>query len=168
MTLKYFSKHFSKHFSILLSPWVAIFLLGCSTDSGIIDKNSGVAAGTRGREAKMGGIVFFTTRKLTEMEDFYVNRVGCALWLDQGSCLIFRHGNLLIGFCNGKEADREGIITFFYEEKEAVDRMYDKFKSSATSQPKMNEKYRIYHFFARDPEERTLEFQYFDHALPPY
>jgi catechol 2,3-dioxygenase-like lactoylglutathione lyase family enzyme len=121
-----------------------------------------------GWEAKMGGIVFFRTRDLEAMRAFYVGEAGCRLWLDQGACLIFRHGNLLLGFCEGEKAEGAGIITFFYEEKEAVDRMYEKLEASAAAHPAMNEKFRIYHFFARDPEGRTVEFQYFDHALPPY
>jgi hypothetical protein len=147
---------------------VVLILAGCAVPSGALDRNHGIPAESPGWERKMGGIVFFSTRKLMDMKDFYMNRVGCRLWLDQGDCLIFQHGNFLIGFCKGREADKAGIITFFYEDKGEVDRMYEKFKSTAPSKPKMNEKFRIYHFFVRDPEERTLEFQYFDHELPPY
>jgi len=113
----------------------------------------------------MSGIVFFRTKKLGELKDFYMNRVVCKLWLDQGDCLIFRHGNFLFGFCERDEVDTQGIITFFHEKKEEVDRMYDIFKSISDSPPRENNKYQIYQFFARDPEGRKLEFQYFEHPI---
>jgi len=121
---------------------------------------SGIVQG-QPQEGGMSGIVFFKTQKLEGLTDFYVNRVGCTLWLDQADCRIFRFGNLLFGFCQRDQAEPGGLITFFYERKEAVDRAYGKFESIALSPPKMNEKYRIYHFFARDPEGRMVEFQHF-------
>ncbi|MFQ5979283.1 MAG: nitroreductase family protein [Candidatus Heimdallarchaeota archaeon] len=43
------------------------------------------------------------------------------------------------------------------------------FKDSSTLQsPKENAAYRIYNFYARDPEERLVEFQCFLHPLNPY
>lgn len=113
------------------------------------------------KEAGMGGIIFFKTQKLTELKDFYVNRVGCLLWMDQMDCLIFKYGNMLFGFCRRDKADIGGMVTFFYKKKDEVDEAYKKFKSIALSIPRMNEKYRIYHFFAIDPEGRYMEFQYF-------
>ena len=111
------------------------------------------------------GIIFFSTSKLEEMKEFYVDEIGCRLWLDQESCAILKYGNLLVGFCEGKDPDTGGIITFFYEKKEDVDRMYEKFKNRAVAPPRENLKYRIYHFFIKDPEGRTLEFQVFMHPI---
>ncbi|MCP4583897.1 MAG: VOC family protein [candidate division Zixibacteria bacterium] len=113
----------------------------------------------------MNGIVFFKTKMLDKLREFYLNEIGCELWLDQGDCLIFKHGNLLLGFCDREEVDRGGIITFFYDSQAFVDRMYEKFEASAEARPIMNEKYRIYNFFARDPEGRQLEFQWFGHEI---
>ena len=59
------------------------------------------------------------------------------------------------------------MITFFYETKQEVDEMYSKFTSIAKDKPKMNQKYRIYHFFAKDPEERIIEFQWFEKKMTP-
>lgn len=109
----------------------------------------------------MYGIVFFKTQKLAELRDFYIRQVGCELWLEQADCLIFRSGNMLFGFCQREKADMEGLITFFYDRKERVDQAYEQFKALARTPPQMNKKYRIYHFFARDPEGRMIEFQYF-------
>jgi nitroreductase len=113
----------------------------------------------------MSGIVFFKTQMLEGLKSFYTESVGCEIWLEQADCALFRHGNFIFGLCQRDEADTGGIITFFYETREAVDLMYDKFKSIATSEPSHNDKYKIYQFFATDPEGRTLEFQYFDHPV---
>jgi hypothetical protein len=111
------------------------------------------------------GIVFFSTRMLPEIKRFYQEEIGCRLWLDQGGCAIFRYGNLLIGFCQGREAEVEGMITFFFEDRDDVDSAYARFKDIATGPPRENPRYRIYQFFAKDPEGRSLEFQYFLHPL---
>ena len=109
----------------------------------------------------MSGIVFFTTQNLQELKTFYLDRVGCTLWIAQGECIILKHGNFLFGFCQRDKADTCGMLTFFYKEKKEVDRMYGEFKALAQSPPKENKKYAIYHFFAQDPEGRAIEFQYF-------
>ena len=113
----------------------------------------------------MSGIVFFGTNKLDELKNFYINEVGCDIWLEQADCIIFRHGNFLLGFCRRAEADITGIVTFFFDSREEVDRFYKKFSSTAENPPAENEKYRIYHFFTRDPEGRKVEFQYFLHPV---
>ena len=123
------------------------------------------AKNRRATEVKGSGIVFFSTSKLDEIKDFYIERIGCELWLDQGSCAILKYGNLLIGFCQGQEADLDTLITFFFENKADVDEMYDELKASAQAAPKENKKYRIYHFYARDPEGRSMEFQSFLHPI---
>jgi len=111
------------------------------------------------------GIIFFSTQKLSDLSDFYITRIGCELWLDQGGCRIFRFGNLLLGFCQGKDVGRDGMITFFYEKKNEVDVRYQQLQDIAAAPPKENSKYRIYHFFAKDPEGRALEFQHFLHPV---
>lgn len=109
----------------------------------------------------MAGIVFFKTNKLKELQRFYLQEVGCELWMDQGDCIILQHDDFLFGFCEREKAETAGIITFFYKAKQEVDRFYRKFSQIADSEPKDNPKYPIYHFFARDPENRIIEFQYF-------
>lgn len=109
----------------------------------------------------MNGIVFFKTIDLDRIRSFYRSEIGCSLWLEQPDCAILKHGNLLLGFCRRDQADKGGIITFFYNEKKAVDRIYEKLRTIALSSPKKNEKYGIYHFFAADPDGRQIEFQWF-------
>lgn len=116
----------------------------------------------------MSGIVFIKTQKLDDLKAFYLNQVNCELWMDQGDCLIFKHGNFLFGFCDREEADTGGLITFFYDKKEDVDCYYEKLKSFAESPPITNKKYPIYHFFASDPESRKIEFQYFNNNVDSY
>ena len=117
---------------------------------------------------KSGGIVFIRTADLDTLKDFYINRVGCTLWLDQGGCAIFQHGNMLLGFCQAEEPEREGVYTFFYTDKRQVDAMYEKFKELADGPPRDNPRYLIYHFYAKDPEGRSIEFQYFQDEIKPF
>ena len=117
---------------------------------------------------RMSGIIFLRTRDLNSVIDFYVSKVGAPVWLDQTACIIVKHGNLLLGFCQSKTCDCEGVITFFYPDKTGVDAMYQNLKDVADAEPKENKKFSIYHFYAKDPEGREIEFQSFLHPLQPY
>ncbi len=55
----------------------------------------------------MNGIVFFKTKMLDKLRQFYVDEIGCEMWLDQGDCQIFKHGNLLFGFCDREEVNQQ-------------------------------------------------------------
>jgi nitroreductase len=116
----------------------------------------------------MSGLIFLSTNDLQSAIDFYTSRLSMDVWLDQGDCAVLQHGNLLLGFCERPGGTFEGIITLFYESREEVDTTYQDLKDLAEDSPKENESYRIYHFFARDPEGRRLEFQAFLHDLQPY
>jgi len=102
------------------------------------------------------------------MVEVYHRGIGMDLWFRQPGCMILQHGNLLLVFCQDDEKDTSGIITFFYRNKQQVDEMYARLKSSATSEPAEQRKTDIYQFYAKDPEERTIEFQTFLHPIPPY
>lgn len=112
-------------------------------------------------EGGVSGIVFFNTKQLEKLKAFYIDDIGCTMWMDQKDCIILKFGNMLIGFCQREKADMDGLITFFYEKKSEVDNAYEKFKSIAQGPPKQNPRYPIYNFFAKDPEGRSIEFQYF-------
>ncbi len=116
----------------------------------------------------MSGLIFLPTSDLRATINFYQSKLGMDLWLDQGDCAVMQHGNLLLGFCERSDSLFEGIITLFYETKEEVDAAYQILEDLAEGSPKENEAYRIYHFFAQDPEGRRLEFQTFLHDLKPY
>lgn len=115
----------------------------------------------------MSGIIFFRTKDLMKIKEFYLS-IGATMWLEQGDCVILKHSNLLLGFCKSEACEKNGVITFFYRTKEEVDLAYSELREIALATPKENEKYRIYHFFAKDPENRTIEFQCFLHPLQPY
>lgn len=113
----------------------------------------------------MAGIVFLRTRELDRVVRFYRETVGMKTWLAQPDICILEHGNLLLGLHAQPEADTQGMFTFFYRTAAEVDAMYARLKSCAATVPKTNERYRIYHFFARDPEGRQIEFQAFLHPV---
>jgi nitroreductase/catechol 2,3-dioxygenase-like lactoylglutathione lyase family enzyme len=116
----------------------------------------------------MSGLIFLPTSNLPAAITFYKSKLGMDLWLDQGDCAVMQYGNLLLGFCERSGGPFEGIITLFYETREEVDATHQTLQDLAEGPPKENEAYRIYHFFARDPEGRQLEFQTFLHDLSPY
>jgi nitroreductase len=113
----------------------------------------------------MSGILFFKSKDKDKVEQFYRTQIGMEVWLEQADCVILRHGNLLLGFCDREELDTCGMITLFYPTKAEVDAMYIKLKDLAIARPKDNGKYQIYHFFAEDPEKRVVEFQAFLHPV---
>jgi len=115
----------------------------------------------------MSGIIFFRTKDLMKIKEFYLS-IGATVWLEQENCVILKHGNFLLGFCKSETCEKNGVITFFYRTKEEVDLAYRGLREIALAEPKENEKYHIYHFFANDPENRTIEFQCFLHPLQPY
>ncbi len=116
----------------------------------------------------MSGIVFFATNELEKLRRFYTGEIGMGEWLDQGDCLILSHGNLKIGFHATGKVDVDAMITLFYPDRSGVDAAHARLAAIADAPPRLNEKYRIYHFFARDPEGRRLEFQSFEHDLEPH
>ena len=116
----------------------------------------------------MSGLIFLPTSNLRSTIAFYTSKLGMDMWLDQGDCAVLQHGNLLLGFCERPVESFEGIITLFYETRDEVDAIYQTLKDLAESPPKDNQAYHIYHFFARDMENRRLEFQAFLHDLRPY
>lgn len=113
----------------------------------------------------MGGIIFFKTNNLDRIVSFYQTRLRMTIWLEQPDCTILNYGNLLLGFCERESAETEGMITLVFESKKEVDDMYDDLQDIAIDKPNENEKYKIYQFFAKDPEGRVLEFQAFLHEI---
>ncbi len=108
-----------------------------------------------------GGIIFYQTTNLEELHRFYVDLIGATLWLDQGGCRIYKFGNMLFGFCQRDKIETGGLLTFVYPDRDGVDKIYQKIKDIAEARPVDNPDYRIYHFYALDPDGRAIEFQYF-------
>ena len=116
--------------------------------------------------ARMAGIVFVRTADLARIRSFYTNEIGMEPWVAQPDIDILRHGNLLAGFVQSERADTDALLTFFYRSRDEVDAMYARLRDRATTVPEENERYRIYNFFAADPDGRRVEFQTFLHELP--
>lgn len=119
-----------------------------------------------------GGLTFLKTRKRQEMVEFYTSKIGMSIWLEQPNITILGFGNILLGFNQlpeeqaAGEPDVSGMYTFVYPSKEEVDQMYTAFQdSTADGPPRVNARYQIYQFFAKDPEGRALEFQAFLHPI---
>lgn len=112
----------------------------------------------------MAGIVFIKTKKIEEITQFYI-KLGATLWIQQPEINILRHGNMIFGFHQQNEASKDVLLTFFYPDKESVVKMYKELKEIALEPPKENKNYNIFNFFARDPEDRLIEFQVFLHAI---
>jgi catechol 2,3-dioxygenase-like lactoylglutathione lyase family enzyme len=115
----------------------------------------------------MGGINFFGTRSLEATTEFYTDRLGAEVWLEQPDCTILKYDNLLVGFCDRAEAETGVTITFVVPDRAAVDSLHDELADIAREPPRENERYQIYQFFAEDPEGRTVEVQAFLHPTPP-
>jgi nitroreductase len=137
----------------------------------LLDRNNGFdnwALVIPKQEVVMSGLIFYGTGMFEKISRFYSDDLGMYLWLDQGGCRIFKSGNLLLGFCEREVIETSGIITFFFDSRKEIDAIYEKLKDRSENEPQYNPKYNIYHFFARDPEGRRIEFQKFESALPDY
>ncbi|MBU0956498.1 MAG: VOC family protein [Spirochaetes bacterium] len=111
----------------------------------------------------MAGMTFFYTADMVAIDAFYGQKLGAQLWLDQGSCHIYRKDDFLFGFCPREKAvTTDQILTFFYPERSQVDQQYRAYRDLALAEPLYNERFNIYHFFIKDPEGRLVEFQHFE------
>jgi hypothetical protein len=115
----------------------------------------------------MSGIVFFGTENHDEVVEFYTERLGAEIWLEQTACTILKRDNLLVGFCESDETEDCGVVTVVREDREGVDAAYDRLDDVAHGPPEENEAYDIYQFFADDPDGRSVEVQTFCHETDP-
>jgi hypothetical protein len=113
-------------------------------------------------EMDEGGIVFFRTEAHDDVVEFYRERMGAAVWLEQPDCTVLDYRGLRFGFCAREEAETEGTLTFVVPSREAVDATFERLEDCARDRPHVNETYAIYQFFAEDPEGRTVEVQCFE------
>ncbi|MEJ5306767.1 MAG: VOC family protein [candidate division WOR-3 bacterium] len=110
---------------------------------------------------KKGGIIFFKTKNLEEIKKFYIENFKMEVFIDQKKCVILKYENLLLGFCDSDEVENSGVITFFFETKNDVEKMYEKLKDYVSVELKTNTYFKIYHFYIKDPEGRSVEIQHF-------
>nr|MBN1228422.1 VOC family protein [Anaerolineae bacterium] len=115
-------------------------------------------------------ITFLYTRDLEKTVAFYEGVLGLDLWLDQGTCRIYRTAaDSYLGLCERKEMpdlpagpDQHRVI--FTLVTDAVDEWYKYLQEQGVEfekPPQENPRYRIYHCFLRDPEGYLIEIQRF-------
>jgi len=106
-----------------------------------------------------GLIVFFGTNDIEKIHWFYSCICGLKLYLDQGGCRIYSvEGGGKVGFCSHtKTIDGDALITLVTDR---VDELYETFVDEGIEVddiPRLNKKYGIYHFFAKDPDGHKVE-----------
>ncbi|WP_375504109.1 VOC family protein [uncultured Nostoc sp.] len=115
-------------------------------------------------------ITFFYTHNLNASREFYEQKLGLELWLDQGTCRIYTvSGSGYLGLCQTSEistppADKQSSVIFTLVTQQ-VDEWFEYLKERGVEfekPPTLNEKYNIYHCFLRDPSGYLIEIQRFE------
>jgi predicted lactoylglutathione lyase len=112
-------------------------------------------------------IIFLSVRNLQITSSFYEINFEFKLVLDQGQCRIYKTpADSYIGFCEKQNVivGENVVITFVTEE---VDKVFDELKSKASDieivkEPALNERFKIYNGFVKDPDGYLIEIQRFD------
>lgn len=114
-------------------------------------------------------ITFLYTHNLTASARFYEDKLGLELWLDQGTCRIYRvTGEGYVGLCQAERSsalatDKQSSVIFTLVTQQ-VDEWYEYLKERGVEfekPPEKNEFYNIYHCFLRDPDGYLIEIQRF-------
>lgn len=109
-------------------------------------------------------ITFLYTTDFAKTLPFYEDVLALRLVLDQGGCRIYHIvGSAYLGICQRREPrPSEGVIFTFITPE--VDAWYARLTAKGIvceHPPRINDEYRIYHFFVRDPNGYLLEIQRF-------
>ena len=112
-----------------------------------------------------GLIPFYGTISLEETDRFYRELLGLTLYKDQGACRIYAVlPGAWIGFCTHMEVaigEHSPIITLLTEDVDGVHRHLVEQGYKPDSEPQENPKFKIYHFFVKDPNGYLVEVQKF-------
>lgn len=111
-------------------------------------------------------IAFYRTEDLIATRHFYEELLELKLVKDQEVCLIFETSSTAaIGFCthHPKDPTTGACLTFVFESTTDVDAWHTKLsdKGLNPTPTTYNERFKIYHFFVRDPNQYMVEFQVF-------
>lgn len=112
-------------------------------------------------------IGFYPCRDLARTTRFY-QALGLGIARDQGSCVIFRvvAGGFL-GFCQHDDTPQHPslILTLVLDDVDGAYKTLVELGVETEAPPKLSERFGIYHFFARDPDDYRLELQRFNEPL---
>lgn len=112
-----------------------------------------------------GLIVFLGTRDIEKSHRFYNELLELELYKDQGLCRIYNvPGGGKIGFCSHIEvlnSPKSPIITLLTDDVDSIYKRLMENDVPVFGLPSKNERFDIYHFFARDPDGYTIEVQRF-------
>jgi len=116
-------------------------------------------------------ITFIYTNNLQSSAEFYENVMGFTLWLDQGSCRIYKVTDVsMLGVCQVSESSKGKVIAGEQQNviltlvTDEVDTWYKHLKTHGVDfekPPETNLTYNIYHCFLRDPSGYLIEIQRF-------
>jgi catechol 2,3-dioxygenase-like lactoylglutathione lyase family enzyme len=113
-------------------------------------------------------IPFYPVHDLAATRDFYQRELGLEIERDEARCLIFRAADGYLGFCLSEDAlpSHEGLtLSLVAPDVAAVDQRLRRLGVEIELAPRRNEHYRIYHFFARDPDGYRVEVRRFIEPL---
>ena len=109
-------------------------------------------------------IHFYGTVDLNATDDFYLNHCQATLYKDQGACHIYQlTDSSFIGFCTHLPVVTEHkspIVTFVVKDVTKVHRKFQSYDSNLIDVT-INPTFNIEHFFVKDPNGYTCEFQRF-------
>lgn len=112
-------------------------------------------------------ITFLNVKDLKVTSSFYENNFGFRLILDQVQCRIYKTpADTYIGFCeNGKVNVCENVIITFITQD--VDNVFKELKAKVPDleiikEPALNERFKIYNGFIKDPDGYLIEIQRFE------
>jgi catechol 2,3-dioxygenase-like lactoylglutathione lyase family enzyme len=118
-----------------------------------------------------GLIAFYPCHDLEATRNFYERDLCLPLVRDQGTCLIFGvANNAYVGFCQHEAVPehRGLIVTLLTEDVDGFYHRLRKLGVETEAAPRQNDSYRIYHFFALDPDGYRVEVQRFLEPLEDY
>jgi catechol 2,3-dioxygenase-like lactoylglutathione lyase family enzyme len=115
-------------------------------------------------------VTFFYTHDLDASREFYEQKLGLELWLDQGTCRIYTvNGSGYLGLCQTSETsapspENQSSVIFTLVTQQ-VDEWFEYLQERGVKfekPPTLNKKYNIYHCFLRDPSGYLIEIQRFE------
>ncbi len=116
-------------------------------------------------------IAFLPTRDLEAAHRFWNGLVGLELALDQGACRIYRVADGgYIGFCASGEPPQPAgrvVLTLVTPDVEDWHRRLVAAGVPTDGEPRLNERFRIFHFYAEAPDGYRLEVQRFEDTRWP-